>query len=398
MLRTSSRLIIAAIVAIIIGIVAAGVTGSSIIPGLDTIVGIALGAFAFIVIFTLVGGKLSPLRARNNLMKIGLVNKFGEAPFLLTIRQDNSSENGIILIFENRGIPREVFEDKKAAIEAALNIRIDMILDGNTRRMVHIHAVPAKHNIDEYIAWDGKYLSNEDFVLVLGRSLTGYAKVNLRDIPHMLIGGSTGSGKTILLKNILAQCLAHDASVYIADFKGGVDFPHIWHEKCKLVFDEMPLLRMLEELVGELEARKAELRRTGCANIWDYNENIRHTYRHIIFACDEVAELLDTTGRDKEDKAIIKEITGHLITLARQGRAFGIHLVLGTQRPSVDVIPPQVKSNIDCRICGRADDILSRIILDGTEAADAIPRNSHGRFLMNDGTLFQAFYFDDKEL
>lgn len=91
----------------------------------------------------------------------------------------------------------------------------------------------------------------------------------------------------------------------------------------------------------------------------------------------------------------IDAIIGYLATIARQGRAVGIHLILATQRPDATIIPGQIKNNIDCRICGRADNVLSQIVLDSTEASTAIPKDAQGRFLMNDGTMFQAFWDDN---
>ena len=140
-----------------------------------------------------------------------------------------------------------------------------------------------------------------------------------------------------------------------------------------MIFDVPTLLSTLKELVGELETRKEELRYSGCRNIHQYNTEIRDTFRRIIFGCDEVAELLDPTGRSKADKEQIEIIKGYLATLARQGRAMGIHLLLATQRPDVKVMDGQIKNNIDCRICGRADLILSQIILDNGSAAEISP-------------------------
>lgn len=98
---------------------------------------------------------------------------------------------------------------------------------------------------------------------------------------------------------------------------------------------------------------------------------------------------------NKEDKERIDTIIGYLSTIARQGRAVGIHLILSMQRPDASILPGQIKNNIDCRICGRADGVLSQIVLDSTEASDAIPKDAQGRFLMADGTVFQGFWSDE---
>ena len=115
----------------------------------------------------------------------------------------------------------------------------------------------------------------------------------------------------------------------------------------------------------------------------------------IIFSCDEVAELLDKTGADKERKELLSQIEARLSTLARQGRAFGIHLILATQRPDANILPGQIKNNLNVRICGRADATLSTIIIGDGRAAEQIPSDAQGRFITADGTVFQAYYFDD---
>ena len=219
----------------------------------------------------------------------------------------------------------------------------------------------------------------------------GLESVDLSKIPHILLCGSTGSGKSILLKVLLVQSLKKNAIVSIADFKGGVDFPKVWHNKCKICFDEDTLLTLLTELTDELERRKKLFRDTGCANIGDSLQ------RHI-FACDEVAEVLDKTGLTKEQKERIGLIESRLSIIARQGRAFGIHLILATQRPDANILSGQIRNNIDCRVCGRADTILSQIILDNTTAAEQIPKHKAGRFILHDGTVFQGFWVDESNI
>ena len=109
----------------------------------------------------------------------------------------------------------------------------------------------------------------------------------------------------------------------------------------------------------------------------------------------ELAELLDTTGLSPREKEPIKKIQNQLSSLARLGRAFGIHLILATQRPDANIISGQIKNNISYKICGRADQVLSQIILDNTDASTYIPSDSKGLFLNQDGTLFKAYLFDE---
>lgn len=108
--------------------------------------------------------------------------------------------------------------------------------------------------------------------------------------------------------------------------------------------------------------------------------------------------MLDRTGRSKEDKEMLGQIENKLATLARLGRAFGIHLILATQRPDANVIPGQIKSNMDFRVCGRADSILSGIILGNSDADEQIPKDAGGRFITEDGTVFQDYLLNEGRL
>ena len=280
-------------------------------------------------------------------------------------------------------------EDKYDVIFVVLRYtQLDAILD----------AVSAGDDLPEVLKWKDSYLSPKSFVLVLGESYTGPVTVNLAHIPHILLGGSTGSGKSVLLKLLLMQALRKGAEVYIADFKGGVDFPKVWHEKCRMCFTEEDLCDTLDRLVEELERRKSALKALGCPNIDAYNEIAERPLQRLIYACDEVAEVLDKTGRSKEDKELLAQIENRLSTIARLGRAFGIHLILATQRPDANIIPGQIKNNMDFRVCGRADSVLSQIILDNTSAAEQIPKDARGRFITGDGTVFQGYLFDEEQI
>lgn len=127
----------------------------------------------------------------------------------------------------------------------------------------------------------------------------------------------------------------------------------------------------------------------------EYNRQRANKLPRPVFACDEVAEVLDKTGRSKEEKELLAQIENRLSVIARQGQAFRIHLILATQRLDATVIPSQIRSSMDFRVCGRVDSILSQIILDNASASEQIPKTAQGRFIIGDGTLFQAYWVDD---
>ena len=351
-----------------------------------------------LVILILFGTPTGFHQTANELHRIGMTNSAGEVPMLLTRTQDKRYSNMEILEFDAVGIPLTEWEKERGYIEAALNVNIVKIIEGRNKRRILLHVVPADSGLPDFIEWNDGYLTDDDSTLILGKSQLGLESVDLSKIPHILLGGSTGSGKSILLKALLVQSLKKNAIVNIADFKGGVDFPRVWHDKCKMCFDEDTLLTLLTELTNELERRKTLFRDTGCANIGDYNKHSAVPLQRHIFACDEVAEVLDKTGLTKEQKERIGLIENRLSMIARQGRAFGIHLILATQRPDANILSGQIRNNIDCRVCGRADTILSQIILDSTAAAEQIPKDKAGRFILHDGTVFQGFWVDETKI
>ena len=358
---------------------------------------VIISLVTFVTIF-LIGMPFGASSISNNLHRIGFVNSVGEAPLLLSKSIDKSNSKIITLEFKTFGIPLSEWADNQDRIESALNIHIDEIYEGKNCRSVIVKCVDGENRLSDFIEWSENMLSKEFFEIVLGEGYSGRVSVNISKIPHMLIGGSTGSGKRVLLKLVLMQCVKKEAKVYIADFKGGVDFPPIWHTKCSLLTDEKTLYKVLISITDELQSRKQILRTAGVANIDEYNHKAEEKLYRIVFACDEIAEVLDKTGLSKQQKDEILKIESELSIIARQGRAFGIHLVLATQRPDAAILNGQIRNNIDTRICGRADNVLSQIILDNTDASDKIAKSSQGRFLTNSGKIFQAYWFDENIL
>ena len=369
---------------------------------------VMLAIFHHLLLFYLVvgGGALLALllypidrkATQEEFQRIGLTNSAGETPYLLRKERDKENPRITVWIFEPNGISLKEWQDKQAKIETALNLTITDLRYSKGKRQIRLYAVPAESDLPEMLVWKDEFLSDKSFVLILGEGFTGPVTVDLAKIPHILLGGSTGSGKSVLLKLLLMQALKKGAVVCIADFKGGVDFPKAWRQKCRMCFDGQDLLDLLTTLVDELERRKALLSETFYSNIDEYNQGTGAHLERYIFACDEIAEVLDKTGMDNARKKQIGQMETRLSTIARQGRAFGIHLILATQRPDADILNGQIRNNLDCRICGRADAILSQIILGNGDAAEKIPKHARGRFLLHDGTLFQAYWFDEAQV
>ncbi len=363
-------------------------------PALNGIT-LALALFVFLSLSVLcaaaVGYVPGALDMQHNFARVGFVNSAGEAPYLIYKEQHG---NVVTYTYCCTGFPFSSWVDNQLKLETALNMLIATVKEGKDRRTIKLCCVPPEHAF-EIAEWHDRYIyRNEDNLLLLGRGLTGDVIINIDKTPHILIGGNTGSGKTILLQCLVWQAIQQADVVYVADFKGGVDFSRTWQRFAHIVTDEQQLLALLNKLADTLNERKELFREVDAPNISTYRKKTGEYMQRIIFACDEVAELLDKTGADKQRKELLSQIEARLALIARQGRAFGIHLLLATQRPDANILSGQVKNNMNIRICGRADTTLSTIIIGDGRAAEQIPQDAQGRFLMEDGTIFQGYYFD----
>jgi len=352
----------------------------------------------FLVMILIFGTPRGMLKTCDGLIRVGFVNRVSEPPLLLSRRKDPTNKLVTILEFYTSGLELKAWNDNVTKIESILNFHIVRISQDESRDKVQLYTVPGNVQLPSNIIWRNSYLRKQDFELVLGVSLLGQEIVDLNVIPHMLIGGATGSGKTVLMKLLLAQCLLKGAKVYICDFKGGVDFPLIWHKKCNLITAEKDLLEVLTSMAEELERRKLILREVGCANISEYNQRAISPLPRVVIAFDELAEVLDRTGLDKNQKEVVASIENRIAKIARLGRFAGIHLLIGLQRPDANILNGQIKNNVNCRVCGRADSVLSQIILDTTDAATLIPKDARGRFLTHTGVVFQSYWFNESDI
>jgi S-DNA-T family DNA segregation ATPase FtsK/SpoIIIE len=220
--------------------------------------------------------------------------------------------------------------------------------------------------------------STSKLTIALGKTIDGLNYVSdLTKMPHLLIAGTTGSGKSVgvnsLLVSILYRARPDEVKVILIDPKRlelGLyeDIPHL---ATPIIVDPKPAARALRWAVSEMERRYKELAGWGVRNIDGYNaeRERRNTVKdfdengepwtrmpYFVIIIDELADLMMTSGHEVEDS---------ITRLAQMARAVGIHLVLATQRPSVDVITGLIKANFPSRISYRVSSkVDSRTILD----------------------------------
>lgn len=260
--------------------------------------------------------------------------------------------------------------------------------------------------------------------IALGKNIAGDAQIiDLTQTPHLLIAGATGSGKSVCVNSIICSVLYRKTPAEvklmlidpkIVELKFYNDIPHLL---TPVITEPKRAFQALQYCVYEMERRYSLLDSLGVRDIHSYNRKIKQnklatdTMPYIVIVVDEFADLMASSG---------KELESILARLAAMSRAVGLHLVLATQRPSIDVITGLIKANIPSRIAFMvASKFDSRIIIDSvgaekllgrgdmlfTSAWDPFPIRMQGAFLSEEEvdrvveyvkTLGKPDYIDDE--
>jgi S-DNA-T family DNA segregation ATPase FtsK/SpoIIIE len=269
--------------------------------------------------------------------------------------------------------------------------------------------------------------------VALGKDLEGKPVVaDLAKMPHLLIAGATGSGKSVCVNTIITSLVYRHTprtlrflmvDPKMVELSVYNDLPHLRH---KVITDNKDAAAVLKWAVIEMQERYALLAENGCRNIQDFNRRVRDGSElkrpkdpdvafeqriyaggelpYIVVVIDEMADLMMT---------VQGEVETPIAMLAQKARAIGIHLILATQRPSVNVITGLIKANFPSRIAFRvASQVDSRTIIDGAGAEMLLgngdmlfippgksePARLQGAFLSSDETeRLMAWYRDRKE-
>lgn len=334
-----------------------------------------------------------PLEARtkeNDLWEVGVVNVYGEPPSVVKIEKKGQ---GFIYHLFSVYLSIDEYEKNKSKIENAWNVEIRDIAYGDDQRHIVIKAVESRISRAEKIYWEDNFLSDDDFIIKLGQGDFDEVGVDLAHLPHILLASGTGGGKTYLLNLILMQSKKKGADIGIVDFKGGMDY-QMWSGDCPIITNAEECLEYLKRLNCIMDERREMLIHAKVSNIKEYNQTQESAMTRVIVVFDEVADVLGVKKKDKAVKAIFDGIEENISRLTRMGRAFGIHVILCYQRPSADALSGDIKANLGVRICGRADKIMSQMVLDNDDAAEMIKPNDEGFFVTNMGGFFKAYYYD----
>ena len=260
----------------------------------------------------------------------------------------------------------------KAAVKSKQDIMMYTPLDGDDRVGIDVpnNKIPMV-SFKEIIRSDEFLKSNTKDKFVVGKTLTGENLFyRLKDLPHMLVAGSTGSGKSVFLNSLLISLLyqagPEDLRMIIVDpkyveFNDYEGIPHMLLKNT--ISDVEKAIQALDFAVEEMNERYKMLKEFGCKNYDEYLElpdikskTIEKKPR-ILIVIDEIGDLMCSENK--------KGLEKNIIVLAQKARAAGIHLVLATQRPTADVVTGNIKTNLPTRVAFKLGSAIdSRTILD----------------------------------
>jgi DNA segregation ATPase FtsK/SpoIIIE, S-DNA-T family len=271
----------------------------------------------------------------------------------------------------------EALSDDLAMALAARSIRIEAPIPGKSAVGIEIpnkefNIVALRRILDE-VEWTD--LSSR-LTFALGRDVAGKAMaVDLAKMPHLLIAGATGSGKSVMVNALITSLLCRanpdEVRMILMDLKrvelaGYNGLPHLM---VPVITEPERAKAALKWAVNEMEARYRRFAGATARNIKSFNDtrvDPADRLPYLVIVIDELADLMMREGKHVEDP---------IVRLAQKARATGIHMVLATQRPSVNVVTGLIKANFPSRIAfAMASQIDSRTILDAPGAEDLIGR------------------------
>lgn len=305
-------------------------------------------------------------KMKENFEVIGLANKFGQVPVL--IYQKQLDEFRELKCFNAMSVGLDTFESKRQELESAFGKPIESIKRSNNVKNIEIIFSTKRlpDGIDFYELAQKKMLKPNEFYV--GESMDRLVASDITKLPHLMIAGTTGAGKSVFFKQVLASLLksSNHLQVYFVDLKNGleaIDFKEA--PNVAIAKNTNEALYFLEKVHSEMNKRFKYLESKGFKSI----EPTRDKMDRIVIAVDEASELYAEKSKfddGYEESGQIQNLTN---SISRLGRAAGIHLILATQKVNKESINTVIQENISARMCFKMNTLQGSLQVLGNKSA-----------------------------
>lgn len=295
-------------------------------------------------------------------------------------------------------------QDLKACLEATGEIRIEAPIPGTNLVGIEVANKTRTPVCLRTVLESKAYREKKGaLVFVVGQQISGEMVIaDLAKLPHLLVAGTTGSGKSVFLHSLIASLIYRYGPEYLrfimvdpklVEFGHYNGIPHML--TTETITDATDALAAMDYLIAEMEARYQLFRQVGATNIIDYNAKINpklvQKLPYLVLVVDELADLMSISKKSFEAK---------LQRLAQKARAAGIHLVLATQRPDTQVISGTIKTNFACRVALKVASAVDSGTILGGGGAEKLLGNGDMLYMnpsSSDLQRIQGTYLTDDE-
>lgn len=334
-------------------------------------------------------------------LQAGLKTKLEEFPLFVFDRPVGSTSRKLRL--RALGLPVSKFREGKEYLESGLNVALSKVENpkGNFEFVDVIYSLermPEGWKLEDL--WGYK-----DFSFPIGKSLDGEIKSSLKKIPHYLVAGETGSGKSTFIRAMVSVLVLNNQHlrVLFIDMKGGMENQVFQGFDRVELLSEIPQVEdRLSEITTELDTRMTLSAKGRFKNIEEYNQkqnSSKNKWERILIVVDEAAEIVPSVANP--EKSRLAKIQSRINRFTRLGRAVGIHVVIGVQKPDHKNLDPTIKANLPGIVCFPVSHFSQSVVVLGNAHAADLNAEFPGRGIWKHGSYeveVQAPFLSQEDL
>ncbi|MBY0386307.1 hypothetical protein K2X05_14210 [bacterium] len=344
-----------------------------------------ISIFLFFVVFFLIMGlpqMLKNMKYQSIFNVLGIKNGAGEIPKIVEVHDLGNDKE--LIQFRARGVSVNEFENKNANFATAYGKIASEVRLGRDRRFIEV--LLSGKELPKLVLFENiKEKFNQACSFIVGESMERVITQRIDSLPHLLIAGSTGGGKSNFFRQVVLSLLKNSKHIqfYLLDLKRGIevvefsDLPNV-----RIAKDEKEAVSYLEKIVQEMKDRFKYLEENRKKKIIPEQDN----KDLIVVAVDEASVLFGRERAGSENKEYIDKARDYIDELAKLARAAGIHLILATQKPVKESIDTKVLENLQGRMAFRMQSVAGSNVALGNKRAIELS-DIKGRGIWQNGTF-----------